>query len=101
MTEIVTRAYTVSEIDRMRRLTKNLYEMGGSCGDVSAIEDRLRTYMVAGITPEALEQEIKTRAADLKKQDEEARARFREHQKYTANNKTQPQVSIFSKILGP
>ncbi len=42
------RAYTVAEIDRMREM---LVRLRGS----SVAEDQLRTYMLAGITPDELE----------------------------------------------
>jgi hypothetical protein len=42
------RAYTVAEIDRMREM---LVRLRGS----SVAEDQLRTYMLAGITPDELD----------------------------------------------
>jgi len=62
------RAYTLAEIDRMRKAVWELlahcsqWQHEGICyaADPATIEDRLRTYIAAGISPEALEAEAKT-----------------------------------------
>jgi hypothetical protein len=63
---MIERAYTVSEIDRMRiAISEFLWRrksMRWSCNgpDPARVEDQLRTYLIAGVSPEALEE-----AADL------------------------------------
>lgn len=65
------RAYTVAEIDRMRDAVEHRLVFGYSIGDphsgvmtsasyngermAKCVEERLRTYMLAGIEPEDLE----------------------------------------------
>ncbi len=65
------RAYTVAEIDRMRRAVEYRWLYGCSLGDchpgqlmsrtyketekTACVEEELRTYMLAGIEPEELE----------------------------------------------
>lgn len=46
------RKYLVAEIDRMRRAIS----FGYSCDGSADIENRLRTYMLNGTSPEELEQ---------------------------------------------
>jgi hypothetical protein len=55
---VTERAYTVKEIDRMRMATQDLcaIQTRGRFGDAT-VEDRLRTYMMAGVAPEELELE--------------------------------------------
>ena len=64
------RAYTVAEIDRMREAVEHRCIWGCSIGDarqntmsrtynevelIKRVEERLRTYMLAGVEPEELE----------------------------------------------
>jgi hypothetical protein len=68
MLNVTERAYTLAEIDRMRELIMwiDFYEGGGrwrSSAEEAAlkanIEDRLRTYLTAGIAPPELEERLK------------------------------------------
>lgn len=59
---MIERAYTVAEIDTMRlTITHYGWPGGGSyypAQRAAEIEDRLRTYMIAGVEPEDLNTEL-------------------------------------------
>ena len=68
------RAYTVREIDQMRDLVTHRlsprrmvngkrYVILGDGVDPAVVEDRLRTYMLAGVSAEELEAEMKEAGA--------------------------------------
>ena len=68
------RAYTVREIDQMRDLVRHRlsprrmvngerYVLLGDGVDPAVVEDRLRTYMLAGVSAEELEAEMKEAGA--------------------------------------
>ena len=59
---MIERAYTVREIDRMRiAITEFLWRRQSmryswSAPDPVRVEEQLRTYLIAGVAPEALEE---------------------------------------------
>ena len=74
------RAYTLTEIDDMRRYTQTIH--GGSGTTTANIEDYLRTYMLGGVEPSALaarakevlaEREVMYAAARKRREEREAR----------------------------
>jgi hypothetical protein len=59
--EATNRSYTLDEIDRMREAIRWLYPKGISYEPAERnadIENRIRTYMAAGIFPEELEKKM-------------------------------------------
>jgi hypothetical protein len=69
MSEILPRKYSVAEIDEMRALVEREFPVSYSCGPFgglmkrnpefdASIEDRLRTYILAGLGPEDLKERV-------------------------------------------
>lgn len=88
----MSRAYTVAELDRMRaairrkipgpQILSSTQKIGSPCGewtegtraDLAAwdarCEDALRTYLIAGISPDELEESVSRKPAALTPQEE-------------------------------
>lgn len=63
---MIERKYSVAEIDRMRVLVRFTIPDGTTFygeGVTVWIEERLRTYMMAGIGPEELQEELNRRVS--------------------------------------
>jgi hypothetical protein len=61
---VIERAYTLDEIDRLRRATHTWYYLGRFDNDAqraTAIEEKLRTLMMNGTDPAEIEEKIKIR----------------------------------------
>jgi hypothetical protein len=78
-TSPVPRKYSVSEIDQMRSAVSIMFPITYNA-KAAEIEDRLRTYMIAGTDPDELEQSAK----EYRKRDFEA---FAQNQKIAAEQR--------------
>lgn len=69
-TQTTQRAYTVDEVDRMRKAISWSYPDGVSyypAERAADIENRIRTYMAAGVSPEELERKRNEQAYQKQK----------------------------------
>lgn len=71
---MIERAYTLSELDRLTKAARIWYDFNSS-RDVVALEERVRTLMIAGIAPEEIEASARKKVHEFVLRERERRAR--------------------------